>query len=230
MTARRARISLPPTAILGHRKDGRAIHPIAGGSADGDQAPPAEPQGGDAGSGGGDPTPPAKPPVDLEAEVAKWKELSRKNESRASANAEAAKELAALKAANQTDNEKAIAEAEQRGRSAATAEVAQKLAAAEVRAALTGVVPDPAAIVEDLNLAKYVTETGDVNQEAVTALRTKYASMVPVKPPTPDLKQGDQGGGVKKDLDAQIAEATAAGKTALAMALTNQKLQALRKA
>lgn len=215
-----------PGTVLGYRKDGRPIHPIAGGapedgaSGDGaDGADDGKPETGNAsGADGGSGDKP-----DPEAEVAKWKALARKHEGNAKANAEAAKELAALKAANQSDTEKAVSEAEQRGRSAATTELAQKLAAAEVRAALTGVVPDPAAIVEDLNLAKYVTDTGDVDQEAVTALRKKYESFAPK--PSPDLKQGKQGSGAK-DIDQQIAEATAAGNHALAISLKRQKAYA----
>lgn len=224
----------PPSTILGFRKNGLPIYPIAGASPDGDGGDGAGTGAGGEGAGGeGDGKPDTgaggtgteggdKP--DLEAEVAKWKSLARKHEGNAKANADAAKELAALKTANQSDSEKAISEAEQRGRSAATADLSQRLAAAEVRAALTGVVPDPAAIVEDLNLAKYVTDTGDVDQEAVTALRKKYESFA--TKPGPDLKQGKQGGAATKDIDQQIAEATAAGDHARAIALKRQKAYA----
>lgn len=220
-----------PSTILGYRKNGRPIYPIAGASPDGD----GDGNGGDGGAGDGDGSGNGKPGTgdggtggeggdkpDLEAEVAKWKALARKHEGNSKANAKAAEELAALKAANQTDAEKAIAEAEQRGRSAATAEVAQKLAAAEVRAALTSVVPDPAAVVEDLNLSKYVTDTGDVDQEAVKALREKYVALA-AKPGAPDFKPGRQGGD-RKDLNAQIAEAEKAGDTRTAIRLKTQAL------
>lgn len=222
-----------PGTILGYRKDGRPILPIAGGSTDGDGST----DGGDgAAAAGGEGKPDAgaegnggeggdKP--DLEAEVAKWKALARKHEGNAKANSEAAKELAALKAANQTDAEKAITEAEQRGRSAATAEVAQKLVAAEVRAALTGVVPDPSAVVEDLNLSKYVTDTGDVDQDAVKALREKYVALA-AKPTGTDFKPGRQGGD-RKDINAQIAEAEAAGDSRTAIRLKTQALMAAQK-
>lgn len=224
MTNRHARISNAPGTVLGYRKDGRPIHPMAGGAEDagdgasaGDAPAGDDTAGADSGGAAGD-----KP--DLEAEVAKWKALARKHEGNAKSNSDAAKELAALKAANQSDTEKAVTEAEQRGRSAATSELAQRIAAAEVRAALTGVVADPASIVEDLNLAKYVTDTGDVDQEAVTALRKKYESIAP-KVPSPDLKQGKQGSGAK-DIDQQIADATAAGNHALAISLKRQKAYA----
>jgi ribosomal protein S18 len=158
---------------------------------------------------------------DAAAEAAKWKSLARKHEAQAKANADAAKRLAEIEAANQTEVEKAVKEAEQRGASAARADFGQRLAAAEIKAALTGVVPDPAAIVEDLNLAKYVTDTGDVDQEAVTALRTKYQSLA-AKPPAPTLHQGDKGE-AKRDLDQDIAEAERSGNFARAIALKRQK-------
>lgn len=224
MNARTARISLAPTTIVGYRKNGQPIFPIAGGSPDppaGGDTPPADPPA--------DPPtdPPADPPADPDpvAEAEKWKALARKHENQAKANAAAAKRLAEMEKANQSDTEKAIADAEERGRKSATTETGQLIAAAEIKAALTGIVPDPAAIVEDLNLAKYVTDMGAADADAIAALRTKYAGFAAKTPPA-DLKQGDQGGGVKKDLDAQIAEAQKAGNVSLAMSLINTKLTA----
>ena len=103
-------------------------------------------------------------------------------------------ELDQLRRAQMTDNERAIAEAEERGRKTATSEVAQRLAAAEIRASLTGIVPDPGAIVEDLNLAKYVTDTGDVDVAAVAKLREKYEGFASKpKPGAPSPGAGDGG-------------------------------------
>jgi len=102
-------------------------------------------------------------------------------------------ELDKLRRAQMTENERAIAEAEERGRQTATVNVAQRLAAAEIRAALTGVVPDPAAVVEDLNLARYVTESGDIDTDAVAKLRTKYEAFA--KPNSPGPGDGGPRGG-----------------------------------
>lgn len=223
---KRTTITHSPGTILGHRKDGRPIHPIAGASPEGDPPADDKPPAPPAAAVEPPANPPADPP-DPAAEIEKWKALSRKHEAQSKANADAAKELAALKAANQTDAEKAIAEAEQRGRSAATAEVAQKLAAAEVRAALTGVVPDPSAVVEDLNLTKYVTDTGDVDQDAVKALREKYVALA-AKPAGTDFKPGRQGGD-RKDINAQIAEAEAAGDSRTAIRLKTRAVMAAQK-
>jgi hypothetical protein len=58
----------------------------------------------------GDPTPAPEPtpdaPVDLAAELEKWKGLSRKHEDRAKANADAAAELAKIREANMTEDQK----------------------------------------------------------------------------------------------------------------------------
>lgn len=170
----------------------------AGGGAEGE----GEGEGAEGGEGeGGSGTDPV-------AEAAKWKDLARKHEARAKANAKAAKELDELRVASMNDNEKAIAEAKRQGRQEATAELSEKIVGARIEAALTGVVPDPAAIVDDLNLGKYVTESGDVDTEAIEALRVKYAALNAggaasdegngnggKSKPKPDLKQGNRGNG-----------------------------------
>lgn len=146
--------------------------------------------------------------TDLTAEVAKWKSLARKHEDQAKRNAKAAKELEQLKRSQMDENEKAIAEAEERGRQAARLEVAEKLAAAEIKAELKGVVDDPAAIVEDLNLRKYVTDDGEVDSDAVAQLREKFSKLAKSSSDGgnsngsgagtgkggPDLRQGVRGG------------------------------------
>lgn len=143
-------------------------------------------EGGSEGEGSGEGTPSAE-------DTAKWKAMARKHEAASKA---AQKELDKLRAASQTDSERAVSEAEARGRQAALADVGQRLAAAEIKAALTGVVPDPAAIVEDLNLSKYVGDDGEVDSEAVASLRKKYEGFGAArgKGSTPNpLRQGQQG-------------------------------------
>lgn len=128
---------------------------------------------------------------DWQAEAEKWKALARKHEGSAKSNAEAAKRLAEIEESQKTDLEKAVGEAEQRGRQAAKLESAQERAAAKIEAALTGVVEDPAAFIDDLNLAKFVTADGDVDAEAVAALRAKYEPLASKK--RPNLGQGNRG-------------------------------------
>lgn len=103
-----------------------------------------------------------------------WKAMARKHERDAK---KAARELEQVRKANQSDQERAIEAAKDEGRQSALVESGQRLAAAEIRAALAGVVPDPKAIVEDLNLAKYVGDDGEVDEDAVKALREKYAAL-----------------------------------------------------
>lgn len=103
-----------------------------------------------------------------------WKAMARKHEREAK---RSAAELDKVRKANQSEQEKAIDAAKNEGRTSALVEAGTKVAAAEIKAALTGIVPDPKVIVEDLNLAKYVTEDGDVDEEAVKSLREKYAAL-----------------------------------------------------
>lgn len=147
---------------------------------------------GDAGDGGtGDETTDWKAEAEkAQAELETWKANSRKHEDRSK---KTAKELADLKKAGLPDTEKAITDAEERGRTAARAEAAQRLVGAEIKAALAGVVPDPAGIVEDLNLAKYLTEDGEVDDAKVAALKAKYEALA-VKPKRGSADGGSQGG------------------------------------
>jgi hypothetical protein len=71
----------------------------------------------------------------------------------------------------------------------------QRVARAEVKAALTGLVDDPDAIVEDLNLARFVDADGEINETAITALKTKYAAFSGRRPPRPDPSQGSGANG-----------------------------------
>jgi len=70
----------------------------------------------------------------------------------------------------------------------------QRVARAEVKAALTGLVDDPDAIVEDLNLARFIDDDGEINDGAIAALKTKYAGFSK-RGPRPDLSQGSGANG-----------------------------------
>jgi len=71
----------------------------------------------------------------------------------------------------------------------------QRVARAEVKAALTGLVDDPDAIVEDLNLARFIDDDGEINDGAIAALKTKYAGFSSKRGPRPDLSQGSGANG-----------------------------------
>lgn len=120
----------------------------------------------------------------------------------------AAARLAELEESQKSETEKAISEAEKRTRQVTLGEVGQRLAAAEIKAALTGVVIDPAGIVEDLNLSRYVNSDGEVDTEAVQALRAKYEALIP-KPdgrPKGSADQGARGDGAVTYSRAQLRD------------------------
>lgn len=150
-------------------------------------------------------------------------EASRKWEQRAK---KADEDAEAARQAAMSDQERAVEDAKKAGRAEAVSELGQRIAAAELRAALTGLVPDPSLIVEDVNLAKFVTDDGEVDNDAVAAFRAKYLGQKP-------SFQGSADGGPQGDstqeptLDEQIAAAQKAGNTRLVMQLQNRKLTAL---
>lgn len=135
------------------------------------------------------PTDPKPSAPQAETTDVDWKAAARKHEKEAKATKA---ELDKLRKAAMSDQEKAVAEAEERGRKEATTEAATLLASARIEAALTGVVPDPADVVEELNLARYITEDGKVDSEAVAKLREKYVALAAPsgKPAIPGVPAG----------------------------------------
>jgi hypothetical protein len=142
--------------------------------------------------GKGDGTDDKKPDTGKgDSEAEKWKALARKHEANSKANAAAAKELEELKAANATDSEKAIAEAvktavaEERSRGAAA------LARQVFLAGAAGRLDNPAEVVEDVNLAKYIDANGDVDEDGLAKLLDRLA---PKKGDGKGDSDGDQDG------------------------------------
>lgn len=106
-----------------------------------------------------------------------------------------AAEYERLEAASKTDLERTQGELTAANQRAADAFA--RAARAEVKAALASVVDDPDGIVDDLNLAKFVTPDGDVDPDAIKALRSKYAGFTKARPPRPDSSQGSSGNAQK---------------------------------
>lgn len=81
-------------------------------------------------------------------------------------------ELEKVRQAQMSESEKAVAEAEARGRATATTEFGQRLAAAQFVAEAARRNPDfdAASVLEDLNLAKYVTEAGDPDGKGIASV------------------------------------------------------------
>lgn len=128
---------------------------------------------------------------DHAAEVEKWKALAQKHEQRAKSNAEKAKGYDELKASQMTEQEKAVETAKAEARAEAIREAAPRLVGAEFRAALAGrrTADEVAALIEDLDLSKYLTEAGEVDAERVT----KKAELL--APPSEERKAAPSFGG-----------------------------------
>jgi len=104
-----------------------------------------------------------------------------------------ATELARIKAEQQTAEQRAQQAADQAAQKAT--DTLHKAAKVALKAALTGVVDDPGGVLDDLNVAKFVTDDGEIDEDAVTALRERYAALGGGKPrtPAPNLAQGGTG-------------------------------------
>jgi hypothetical protein len=112
---------------------------------------------------------------------------------------QADQELAQIREAQQTDTEKAVAEAEKRGRSEAAKQYGEELVKAKFEAAAAGRVPNIAELVEDLNLSKFLGADGKPDAEAITAAVSRFAPTAPTTPPPPEppTPQPDPGQGAR---------------------------------
>jgi hypothetical protein len=226
--------------VLGYRRNGSPIYAIAGGSGEGEggsgsggsEGQGQSGQGGDgttgqgsgqdgqqtgqgsgqSGSGSGD-----------GGDGTDWKAEARKWEGRAKANHT---ELETLRAANMSDQEKAIAEAEKKGRTAAATEYGQKLAAAEFRAAVAAAGIDLGEAAEYIDVTRFVGDDGEVNVTAIKAAVTKFSKLAPAR--GAGRSGGDMGGaGGSGDqtasLDKQIEDATKARNFSEVIRLKRQR-------
>lgn len=169
------------------------------------------------------PAAPAAPPAPPAPAITDWQAEARKWEARAKDNKTAADELATLKASQMSDQERAVTEAEAKGRTAAAAEYGQQLAVArfEAAAATAGVQLGEAA--ELIDTARFVAADGTVDTVAITAA---VATLAKLAPPAAGRSGGDFGGSGGEqplDLDAQIEAAQKAGNVGLSMRLKRQR-------
>lgn len=152
--------------------------------------------------------------TDWQAEAEKYKALSRKNEERAKSNAEKAKGYDELKASQMTEQEKAVESAKAEARAEAMRESAPRLVSAEFRAALAGrrTAEEVASLIEDFDLSKYLTDTGEVDVERVA----KKADLL--APATEERKTAKSfgGGASKSEPSARASSLGEAIKTRLA--------------
>lgn len=149
----------------------------------------------------------SEPDKDWKAEAEKWKALARKHEN---ANSQALKELDTIRTAQMSDSEKAIAEAEKRGREATMKELGAQIAEAKIRAAAAGKVADVDALLELVDVSKFVTADG-VDDSAITATIDRFSKVAPAQPAAPKfgaVELGPQG-----DRPRQLGEADLARMT-----------------
>lgn len=181
------------------------------------------------------PTPPAPPapaappePVDLAAEVEKWKALSRQNEQRAKENSAAATRLQEIEDAAKTETQR-LTDQLQAEKDRATA--ATRLAtSASVQALAAATFEDPEDAVGARDWSTYVkdgvidTEAIKTELAAILTAKAHWARATGPRLPRPDPSQGPRPGGQPGDLAAQIAEAQAKGDWKTVLKLENSKL------
>jgi len=127
--------------------------------------------------------------TDWKAEAEKYKALMRKHEQRAKDNSTAAKERDELKRQSMSDQEKAVEEASAKARTEERVRLAGKLARQGFLAAAAGRVPNAAGVADDLNLAKYVGEDGEIDESGLAELVERLAPQKPDKGQADDAEE-----------------------------------------
>lgn len=124
-----------------------------------------------------------------------WKAEARKWQDRARANNGAAKELDELKKKGMSDFERQLEEAKQATRTETLAEVGQSRAEDAIRFSIGDRLPadDLDELLDNLNLAKFLTEDGKVDRAKVATYVARVAPANNGKP-FPDLGQGPRTG------------------------------------
>ncbi len=118
------------------------------------------------------PTEAAQPETEAPpADTTDWKAEARKWEARAKEHGAAAKEFEKQRQATMTEAEKAVAEAEGKGRQSAMQEYGKRLARSEFDAAAARRNPDAdtAAVLEFVDLGRFVGEDGEPDPKAIKA-------------------------------------------------------------
>lgn len=206
--------------------------------------------------------PPTEPPVTLTippdlgdaGKQAIDRMKAERNDAQAALKAAQA-ELEALRVAQMSEQERAIAvaraEAADEARTAVLGDVNRRLFAAELRAAAGAPIPttdgkhvritdssllaDPEVAVRLLGLGEIpVTDSGDINTEAISDAVAAFVASRPyltasATPPAGSADQGTRTPPPVLDLNAQIVEAEAAGDWGRASALKLQKLAAAQR-
>jgi uncharacterized membrane-anchored protein YjiN (DUF445 family) len=131
----------------------------------------------------------------LQAEVDKWKSLSRKNEQQAKANMAAAKELEEIKKSQLSDTERLIAETKEQTALSVRKEFAGKLVDAELKSQLNGRLLDAGALLS-FDKSSFIDDDGNINSEAIQSWVEAHSKTTDI--PAPDLAQGARGNNPSK--------------------------------
>jgi membrane protein involved in colicin uptake len=122
-------------------------------------------------------------------ETVDWKAEARKWEQRAKENKTAAAELEKQRKASMSEAEKAVAEAEQRGRTTAASDFGKRLARSEIRATAADASADLEGVFDYLDLGRFVGEDGEPDAKAIKA----FVDGLPKKATTPSFDGGTRG-------------------------------------
>jgi hypothetical protein len=111
------------------------------------------------------------------------------------------KELDKLRAQGMTDQERAVADAKESGRKEASVAAGIRVAAAEFRALAAGKLADPGKMLEDgdLNLARFVTDDGEVDKRGLARLVDRLAAAAAPAPNPGTVPAGPRGAPPEQD-------------------------------
>ena len=124
---------------------------------------------------------------ELQAKLEEVTKEARKWESRSKENLQAKTELEKQRQAAMTDAERAVAEAEAKGRTVAASEFGKRLATSEIKAAAADAQADLAGVFDYLDLTRFVGEDGEPDEKAIKA----FVEGLPKKDPgTPSFDGG----------------------------------------
>lgn len=126
----------------------------------------------------------------LQAEVDKWKSLSRKNEQQAKANMAAAKELEEIRKSQLTETERLIEQTKEETALSIRREFAGKLVDAELKTQLQGRVLDAGALLA-FDKTSFIGDDGNIDSEAIQSWVDAHSKTTDL--PAPDLGQGSRG-------------------------------------
>ncbi|MFF3497385.1 hypothetical protein ACFYWS_39340 [Streptomyces sp. NPDC002795] len=221
--------------VLGYRRNGSPIYAIAGGSGEGEggsgsggseqsnqSGTGGDPSGGQSGDQGGQQSGQGSGASGSESgDGTDWKSEARKWEKRAKDNNT---ELETLRTQNMSEQEKAVAEAEKKGRTAAAADYGTKLANAEFRAAVAAAGIDLGEAADLIDVNRFVGDDGEVNVQAIKSAVTKLSKLAPRGPGRSGTDMGSGGSGDQAaSLDKQIEEASKRRDFATVIRLKRQK-------